>query len=491
MLPPGAPRPEGHWGKAFSEYRPPVDGHFVFPDDEALHDQLPDYYTRGVEIHGHHFPTVPRVMADTSRDQYVRGFPGTLMAYDLLGDDERAQQLKATIEYQLPCTLNRLRRGRITSLTQAQNFQALLTTFLQGGAFSVEEDDLDLTEIDELVFFVMDQPHPDHVDQFDPTCPDGPPFVDDPALVMDAAAPDFAPKFLALAAAEKKMADVPVVFSMHVTARTGDLMYVMQWALTAHYLTGDDVYLLFLEELLEELPTAGILDLYGAFTGPKYCAPHFAPSLTSPSVYNLLARLKKEDAPALWEGLAMMARDEMRYKTEGERRDPYFTILYDRMVDETIDPDKAEYVQTWGVDYLATYGMADGDKLEPDRSYPRDFVTNSTDEVPLESIAPGDPEWALCEEPINVLGVDVPPMKIDGIAVRSVDPLPLDKRIGGTMLWQMDPWMVQRTYGGVGMRTRWPGPGMFVPYWVGRSNDTITEGQGLALAWRDTGTACE
>ena len=90
-----------------------------------------------------------------------------------------------------------------------------------------------------------------------------------------------------------------------------------------------------------------------------------------------------------------------------------------------------------------------------------------------------------------LMGLEVPPPEIDGVAIRSADPLPLDKRIGGTFLWQMDPWMVQRTYGGVGMDEQWPMLGLFTPYWVGRLDGVITEGTGLALAWKETGEVHE
>ena len=61
---------------------------------------------------------------------------------------------------------------------------------------------------------------------------------------------------------------------------------------------------------------------------------------------------------------------------------------------------------------------------------------------------------------LDFLGIEIPPPRIDGIPVRSVDPLPLDKRIGGPMLFQMDPWMVKRDYGGIGMDEQWPMTGM-------------------------------
>jgi len=184
-----------------------------------------------------------------------------------------------------------------------------------------------------------------------------------------------------------------------------------------------------------------------------------------------------------------VAFQESRLKENGPREDAFFGILYDTMVDETIDDTAAAYVAE-SVALLETYGMDPNNKLEPDRSYPRNFVDTPDPEVPLEEIAPGDPEWSICEEPSSVMGIEVPAPAIDGIAIRSVDPLPLEKRIGGTFLWQMDPWMVKREYGGIGMETQWPGSGLFTAYWVGRRDGAITEGSGYALGWETTDEAC-
>ncbi len=71
-----------------------------------------------------------------------------------------------------------------------------------------------------------------------------------------------------------------------------------------------------------------------------------------------------------------------------------------------------------------------------------------------------------------------------------MDAIPLPKRVGGAFLWQMDPWMAKREYGGTGMDEQWPMLGLTAAYWVGRSDGVITEGDGMALAWRDLG-ACE
>ena len=492
MLEQGAPEPRGHWGRAIVgwELGDGSDGHFSFPIAPRLHDRLPDYYRGEVVIDGVAYATTPRVQSDASRDMYVRGLPGVLLAYDMLGEGAREDRLRATLREELPCTLARMKKGRIINLQSNAEILEALASYFAGANLQTEEGDLDFGSLDTLVFYALEQPHPQHPEAFDRSCPAGPPLEVAPARALAASAPPFLADLLMLGRREQRGGEVPIAFSMHVTVRAADTLFITQWALTAHYLTGDERYLDFVAGMLEELPYEQTLRTFGALALPKYCAPHFAPSLAYPSLYNVLARVDRELYPRFWQMLSTVAVEEGRHKEMGQREDALFGVLYARMVDETTDPDAAGYVAHF-VDLLATYGMNPDDPLEPDRNYPRNFVDPPHPEVPLEQIEPGDPEWTLCEEPTSLLGVEVPPPRIDGIPVRSVDPLPLHRRIGGTMLWQMDPWMVLREYGGVGMDEQWPMLGMFTPYWVGRADGVITEGEGLVLALKPLGQECE
>ena len=51
------------------------------------------------------------------------------------------------------------------------------------------------------------------------------------------------------------------------------------------------------------------------------------------------------------------------------------------MVTPEVDPTMEDYVAE-SVALLSTYGMNPEDKLEPDRSYPRDFVNTPDPEIP-------------------------------------------------------------------------------------------------------------
>ena len=488
MLPEGAPDPVGHWGEALG-HSYPDDGtgwHYHYPIPEALLDRLPDYYTDGVEIGGVHYPTEPRWQGDASRDMYVRSMPGVLMAYDLLADGAREDTVRGVIQSELPCTLNRLKKGRLSNLQEAPELKEALAQYLAGGVLTLDEDDIDLTALDTIVVYVMEQPNPAHLDLFDPSCPAGPPLEVDPELDLDAAQPDFLFKVLEFLSRLDRSSERPIVWPMVVSVRASDLLYMTQWALVAHYLTGDPAYLEFLETLMEETEYWGVLNTWGAFQLPKWCQSHYAPSLSYPSLYNLLARVDQADP--FWTALSQVAADEVRAKDMGPRDDSYFGVLYSQMVSPETDPTGPDYVADM-VAVLEGYGVDPTDKREPDRNYSRNWVDPPHPDVELEEL--DEASEAICETPIEILGVELDGAGLHDSNPRAVDALPLWMRVGGGFLWTADPWRVLKDYGAYEAWEQFPMLGMTTPYWVGRAHGVIAEGEGLALAWQQTsGQSC-
>lgn len=490
MLAEGAPQPHHLWGKAIVTYSKDdgTDGHFNYPMGEALAARVPAHFSNELEIEGTGYAVTPRVLGDASRDQFARSLPGILMAYDLLGDDAAATQIKTSIRTHIPATLNRMKKGRIRNIQKSREMREVMTTFLTTGTVAFDPEALDPTTLDTIYFYILEQPHPEKMELYDTAVPSGPPLEVDAEYDFDADDSGFFFEFLALSAREQRQGDIPIAWSMHPNYRPSDLVLMLHAGLSAYYLTQNETYLEFIDTLLEESQFDISMLNYDAFTLPKWCEPHYSHSITYPLVYNIQARVNSATYPQFWSVLSRVMHEKGRYSELGRRDDPFFGVLYNRMTDSATDPERDTYVLEM-VDYLGTYGMDPSNKLEPDRSYPRDYVTESHAQVPLEEIAPGDAEWTICEVPQTALGIEVPPPRIDGIPIRSKDPLPLDMRIGGTFLWQMDPWMVQRNYGnGVGMRTQWPGLGLTVTYWLGRADGVIQEGQDLVLAWQDAGT---
>jgi len=489
MLPEGGPDPVGHPDKAIGRHRTAEE--FGYSIDEGLLERVPAYYSEGVEIGGEHVDLTPTWQGDASRDMYVRGLPGVLAAYDLLGDDARGAAVREGIRRQLPCTLTRMKKGRITNLSKNDLVRDALTAYLAGANMQIDPGDQQWMEgLDTLIFYVQLQPRPgEEQDAFEGTCPDVPPMEVDPEFDYDASKGSFLVQLAELAAREAKtyQGKTPIAWTQHISVRGSDTVFMLQWALVAHYLTADERFLDFVEQMVAEVDVVHAIGTYGSFILPKWCAPHYAPSITYPSLYNLLARLDPAEDGAWWRMLSEAVVEEGRHKELATREDCYFGVLYARMMDATTDPAGAAWVEHL-VNRLATYGMDPTNKREPDRNAPRNWIDHPDPEIPLEEIPAG--ALALCTEPITIAGIEIPAAGLEDDWPRAVDAIPLPKRVGGAFLWQMDPWMAKREYGGAGMDDQWPMLGMTVPYWVGRADGTISEGRALVAAWRDTGETC-
>ncbi len=487
LLEAGAPKPHGLWGKALSPWYADdgVGWHFHYPIGASHLAGLPAHYAAGVDIDGVHYATTPRWQGDASRDMYVRSLPGILLAYDLLGEGEREDRVRGIVRTELPCTLNRLKKGRLSNLQDSPELLEGVTAFLAGANMSTDEGDIDFSTLDEITLYVMEQPNPAHPELFDATCPDGPPTEVDPALDMDVNAADFLPKLLDFVARLERTHERPIVWPMIVSVRASDLLYMTQWGLTAHYLTGDERYLDWVDTLRQETAYEGVLNTYGAFVLPPWCQSHYAPSLSYPTLYNLLARVDRQEHPGFWEMLSTVAVSEGRHKELAGRGDAFFGVLYHRMMDAVTDPSGDAYVAGL-VEVLKGYGMNPADKLDPDRNYPRDWIGDpSVEQVPLD-----DASRAICETPVELLGTVLDSGGVGDEEPRAATALPLGMRTGGGFLWTGDPWRLRHAPGAGAYRTQFPMVGMTAPYWIGRADGVIDEGAGLALGWRATGQAC-
>ena len=228
MLPDGAPEPEGHWNKSIASYRrcDGTDGHYCYPIAEELHPRVPDYYLTSIEINESTLATTPIVQGDASRDMYVRSLPGILLALDMLQGGERETRVREILRKEIPATLQRMKKGRIYNLTKNESVQEAITTLFAGPSITLDPGDVDFRQLDELIFYILEQPHPDHLDKFDFSTPAGPPMNVDPEMEFDADAPGFEFDLLSLFAREQRNGEVPIAWSMHVSVRGSDTLLV-------------------------------------------------------------------------------------------------------------------------------------------------------------------------------------------------------------------------------------------------------------------------
>lgn len=490
MLEDEAPPPIGHPGKALANYVQPGNWHFRYPMSQEFLDRLPSYFTDGVTILGNHYSVTPLWMGDASRDMYVRSLPGVMLAYDLLGEGTREDALRTVIETEIPCTLKRLKKLRIKNLQSNWIILQAISLYLGTDRLLTEPDDIDLTKLDTLYGYVMEQPNPDYMSAFDPTCPDTMPYEIESNYDIDAGNFfEFFYKFLMIVGRSQRMGAVPITWIQFPSVRGSDALFMTQWALAGHYFSGDENFLVFLEDMMEELEYWEVIDLMGSFYSPKWCFPHFGPSLLYPTLWNLQNRIDKGTYPKYWNKLAGYIYEEMRNKELAQANDLYFGILYDSMVDSSIDSMAHGYA-LYMVDMLReTSQLGVSDIFEPRRNYPVDLISNPPYGLVTEELTQED--YDLCMQPLKIFGIEIELGSIEDELPRAVEGMPIAWRVPGSFQWQMDPYMLKRLYSGKEGKVQWPMQGFSVSYWTGRLQGLIWEGEDSALGWRDTGEACK
>jgi hypothetical protein len=489
MLEEGAPLPTGLQGKAVTTYSTPAGGHFLYPLAQEYVDRLPAYYTDGVDILGTHYDTVPRWQGDASRDMYVRGLPAVLLAYDLLeAKGPREDHLRQVIQTEIPCTLNRMKKMRVVNLQSNQVLVQALLAYLGTGRLLTDPGDIDITQIDTIIGYVMEQPHPEHMEEFDATCPDGPPTEIDPEFDLDAGNfVEFVIKFSEMVERLTGGGDNPIAWMMAPSVNGGEEVFMTQWALAAHYLTGDERYLDFVAQMQQETDYWPVINLMGSFFSPKWCRPHFGPSLLYPSLWNMQNRVDREVYPEYWANMAVAIAEEERGKDLLEANDFYFGILYETMVDEAADPDAADYAEEMAGTLVETRQFGVADRNEPRRNYSVDWRETQPPGVEIETLS--DDEYHMCMDPVTLFGIPVWEGWIEDEYDRATEGMPIEYRVPNSFIWTSDPFMLYRSYGSDSAK-QWPPVAFTVAYWSARLQGSIDIGTDTALAWRDTGDPC-
>ncbi len=485
--------PIGHPGKAIGQYSD--SGHFKYPLSDEILARLPSYYTEGVVVEGTQRDVTPVWQGDASRDMHVRSLPGIMLAYDMLGEDGEANRLRGLVDQAIPCTLNRLKKMRITNLQSNALLREFITLYLSGGRLLLDPGDIDLTSIDTIIAYVMEQPNPNHMDMFDASCPDGPPLtITDPTYDLDASnAVEFIAKFMELSQRIGVDAELPIAWILAPGVRGGDIAFMVQWALAAHYVTDDERYLQFVDQMMTEMEFWPIINTMGSLYTPKWCRPTFAPSLIYPTLWNLQARVDPTEFPDFWNNMGTAIFEETKNKELAGAGDAFFGVLYDFMVDTNIDPGKSAYIDEMVALLAQTeqYQAGPENKFDPRRNYQVLLLSNPPPEFDLPVELPTQEDLDMCLQEVELFGIVLYPGWIEDELPRAVDYLPMKWRVPGSMQFAMGPWMLERSYGSKAGRVMWPMQGLSSAFWTGRAQDTITAGNGTALAWRDTGENCE
>lgn len=489
MLEEGAPDPVGHPGKALVHYAPPEVWQDCYTLAPEYADRLPSYYKEGVDIQGTHYDVIPSWMGDSSRDMYVRSLPGIMLAYDLLGDGVREDEMRAVIKREIPCTLKRMKKMRIRNIQKNAEFKEAIAAYLGSNRLQLEPQDIDLTSLDIIYAYVMEQPRSDKWELFDVECPNTPPMEVNPEYDLDAGSNDFMLRFMGIAVRLQRQGDIPIAWIQFPSVRGSDALFMTQWALSGHYLTGDERFLEFLERLMNEIDYWPVINTMGSFWLPKWCRSHYGPSLLYPTFWNIQNRVDRNKYSEFWSKLGRAIKEEFRYKELKGANDSYFGVLYETMVDEVIDPDVYDYTQSMVAMLRETGQYQVEDRFEPRRSYNVDLLYDPPPGVSFETEELTQDKYDICMEPIEIFGMSIEGYVEDELP-RAKEGLLIPFRIAGPFQWQEDPYMLWKDYGDLNARVQWPMQGFSVAFWTGLIQGTMIEGRGKALAWRDKGEPC-
>jgi hypothetical protein len=335
----------------------------------------------------------------------------------------------------------------------------------------------------------MEQPHPERVEKFDPACPSTLPVKVDKEYDLDATKDDFILRFVTIMTRVNGQGDVPIAWIMFPSVRGGDLLFMTQWALAGQYLTGEGQYSQFLEQLMKENEYWPVINTMGSFWRPKWCRSYYGPSLLYPTFWNIQNRVRG-GFPEYWKKLGKAITKEFRKKELVDANDAYFGVLYNTMVDQEIDPGAAGYARDM-VEMLRGTGQYQAEStFEPHRSYNVDLLGDPPPGVSMVTEPLSAEDRATCLKSVTLFGLELKGY-IDDEYPRAVSGLPVRLRFDSPFQWQEDPFLTKKDYGDLNARVQWPATGFSVAYWTGRMQGTITDGEGAALGWRDTGESCK
>lgn len=477
-VPPGYPQ----WNlRPFKERT----NHVLYAVDPVRHDLFPAYYHQGVTLDDDtHLATTPLMEGSPSLDACSGALVGLQMAFDLLRPEQAP--LRDEIATAVSCKLKRLKKMRVRNLN-ASPLGQLLAGYLAGASgYHPSPGDLDLSTVDTMIGYVQETPPPDDPGDFRYDCPDDLPRDVDPAWDWDAAGDEILGQVLDLADRMSGQGDRPIDFVYLVSHRGGDAIYLYDYAAFATHATGDARYLEWADAALtDEADGLRVVDTAGSFFLNPYCGQWIGGDLSHPVMYATLMRLADDDPIAVAHRRTM--KKEFRDKLLANDNNAYFAMTYGAVGDRSADPDLPAFA-AWGASELAAYVQHPEHPLDPKRNYGTNFVDDPLP-PPWEPSPPTADEIAECEAGLPELGLPGPGVHKD-FQVLSRAPLPVAKRVPHDLIWHFSPFNLKREYGdGEGTHQMYF-VDLATPYWIGRYHGLIDGGEGMVLAWRDTGAAC-
>ncbi|MCB9666133.1 MAG: hypothetical protein H6732_18640 [Alphaproteobacteria bacterium] len=483
MLDPGVDVPQGHPELGLHDHKERTN-HVIYTltDDALAH--LPDHYDGPLEVDGQTLQVTGTAEGSPSLDAYSGALLGLLHAHDLLRPEDAG--LAEEIADDVVCHLHRYRRLRISNLQAAEGIRLALSSLLGTGTYAAEEGELDLSGIDVIHGYVMDAVPPDGVPDgtYERGCREGPPRTVDPELDLDASEPGFIFTLLDLVRRMQGLGDHPIDFVYFTNLRAGDALYVLDLAVQAWWLTGDEAYLELIEEdLVAEQGLLDVLPTLDHFRLPDFCGDWIGNDLVHPIARMILDRLEDHDQPVARAVVETMT-ESYRFGVLETQGNSFFQLTYAAYADPLLDPTLDETTAAALAD-VAGYVPEPDHPFDPKRARTRDWTDSG-----LPWVQPREPsadDLVTCTQDVEVLGITIAaPGLVD--TVLNTTPVPAGYRTKETEIWHFNPFRLRRGFGNSGR-----GHELFtdytLPYWMA-AVDGRWEAEAVGLAWQPGGEGC-
>ena len=482
------------------EYRtsPSDDDHRDIVDPESMSFLPDDYFEEHTNPNGETWTGTPRWSGDPSIDQMNGPMVAFPMVYNLLRDED----LKEQIVHQMTCYLHRLRRIELTNLQENPDALDAFQQVFAGNQLNIDPDDIDFKNLDTIVMYVHPQINTANEDEYDMEC--GSFIQTEPWRVIDASSRTFMIDVLNLVqdVSRPESRENQINHFYIPSIRGGDAVHMMHLSLMAYAFTGDERYADFLRnELLGDIRTAEVADTMSALINPYSCRRFYGTNIVAGPLWainNLLAdsELGTHMQEVMFEELWMReARDINNINV---------ALMFAAAVSDEISGEERQAAIDFALAELATFG-GNGDVLnDPRRNYYRSF-DDTVAAMPegIESRCPTEEERAFCEREIVVFGTSLPTEDIseecddtpgqcvmeagDCTMAESNLPLPATLREWADYTWQRNPFDIGNFGSG---NKQSPGIDYTEQYWMARFFGFIEESPQV-LAWQELEETCE
>ena len=471
----------------------------AMPMEDLTIEGLPPEYTMGVlDAMGNRVPGVPYWEGDVSIDQNT----GPMLAFPLIYNLLKDEDLKAKIVYHMTCYLKRLQRIEVINLKKNPEVSTELYNYFAGAGLNLDADDIDLRDLDTLVWYVHPGINRENAATFDRTCPDR--VSTTPVRVIDATSDDFLLDMLTLntdLSRESRPRENQIDHFYIVNLRGGDASHMMHLAAMAYYFTGEEHYRDFLfDELIGNLGALDVADTMMAFRIPDWCFKFYGDHIT----YGTHWQFTQMVGPSvLKDRLIDVMEREVWQKAMHNHHNAKADVMYASSVPPEIASEHDKAVASV-VAQLRDFGGLGDVKEAPRRTYniERQWVI---DNLPshITVRCPTEQERGFCEDAVTLFGFELDSANIghecdgragecmleDGRCANGLasEGLPASLHAYGDFIWQRSPFKIGDPRSVDGQKQS-PSRDLTEPYWIARHYGYIQEGKGQVLAWRDAGS---